>query len=72
MGIADKDVIMVADGTDVLIMLLHFWNSEMGNISLVSRKKAERLTDIGEVADKIHRVALRSLLFLQALCNYCR
>ena len=58
MGIAGKDVITVADGTDVLVMLLHFWNSEMGNISLLSRKKAERLTDIGKVADKIHRAAL--------------
>ena len=58
MAIAGKNVITVADDTDVLVMLLHFWNSEMGNISLLSRKKAERLTDIGKVADKIHRAAL--------------
>ena len=58
MGIAGKDVITITDGTDVLVMLLHFWNSEMGNISLLSRKKAERLTDTGKVADEIHRAAL--------------
>ena len=33
MAIAGKNVITVADDTDVLVMLLHFWNSEMGNIS---------------------------------------
>ena len=59
MAIAGKNAITVADDTDVLVMLLHFWNSEMGNISLLSRKKAERLIDVGKVADKIDRVALR-------------
>ena len=36
MTIAGKNLITVADDTDVLVMLLHFWNSEMGNISNVS------------------------------------
>ena len=66
MAIAGKNVITVADDTDVLVMLLHFWNSEMGNISLLSRKKAERLIDDDKVADKIDRVVLRSLLFIHA------
>ena len=69
MAIAGKNVITVADDTDVLVMLLHFWNSEVGNISLLSRKKAERLIDIGKVADKIDKVVLRSLLFIHAFCG---
>ena len=69
MAIAGKNAITVADDTDVLVMLLHFWNSEMVNISLLSRKKAERLIDIGEVADKIDWVVLRSLLFIHAFCG---
>ena len=36
MTIAGKNLITVADDTDVLVMLLHFWNSEMGNISNIS------------------------------------
>ena len=40
MAVAGKNVITIADGTDVLVML-HFWNSEMGNLSLLSRKKTE-------------------------------
>ena len=72
MAIAGKNVITVADGTDVLVMLLHFWNSEIGNINLLSRKMAERLIDIGKVANKIDCVVLRSLLFIQALCDYFR
>ena len=69
MAIAGKNVTTVADDTDVLVTLLHFWNSEMGNISLLSRKKAERLIDIGKVADKIDRAVLRSLLFIHAFCD---
>ena len=68
-AISGKNVITVADDTDVLVMLLHFWNSEMGNISLLNRKKAERLINIGKVADKIGRVVLRSHLFIHAFCS---
>lgn len=39
MAVADKNVIMVAVDTDMLVMVLHFWNFEMENISLLSRKK---------------------------------
>ena len=67
-AISGKNVITVADDTDVLV-LLHFWNSEMGNISLLNRKKAERLINIGKVADKIGRVVLRSHLFIHAFCS---
>lgn len=69
MAIAGKNVITVADDTDVLVMLLHFWNSEMANINLLSRKKVERLIDIGKVSDKIDSVVLRSLLFIHVLCS---
>ena len=40
MAVVGKNVLTIADGTDVLVML-HFWNSEMGNLSLLSRKKTE-------------------------------
>ena len=69
MAIAGKNVIMVADDTDVLVMLLHFWNSQMANINLLSRKKVERLIDIGKVSDKIDSVVLRRLLFTHELCG---
>ena len=36
MTIAGKNVITVTDDTYVLVMLLQFWNSEMGNISNIS------------------------------------
>ena len=61
MAIAGKNVITVANDTDVLVMLLHFWNSKMGNIGLLSGKKTERLIDTDKVADKIDRVVMRSL-----------
>ena len=41
MAVADKNVIMVAVDTDMLVMVLHFWNFEMENISLLSRKKTD-------------------------------
>lgn len=41
MDVADKNVIMVAVDTDMLVMVLHFWNFEMENISLLSRKKTD-------------------------------
>ena len=61
MAIASKSVIAVANDTDVIVMLLHFWNSKMANIVLFSRKKTERLIDTDKVADKIDRVVMRSL-----------
>ena len=61
MAIASKSIIAIANDTDVLVMLLHFWNSKMGKIGLFSRKKTERLIDTGKVADKIDRVVMRSL-----------
>lgn len=41
MAVADKNVIMVAVDTDMLVMVLHFWNFEMENISILSRKKTD-------------------------------
>lgn len=41
MAVADKNVIMVAVDTDMLVMVLHFWNFEMENISLLSRKETD-------------------------------
>lgn len=62
-------VTVVADDTDILILLLYYWNSEMSDIFMRSearRTKSLKITNIGKVVQKLSSVVIRNLLFIHA------
>ena len=62
-------VTVVAEDTDVLVMLLYFWNTDMGNIVVKHERKGkgvEKKIDIGKVARSLDKTVLDNLLFIHA------
>ena len=63
-----QEAIVVADDTDILILLLYFWNSEMGDIILQSMSKnKENMVNIRNVVSHLNKTAVKNLLLLHAL-----
>ena len=67
LAISGKSVTVVADDSDVLIMLLYYWNTDMGKISLLCKKSkgTEETINIRETVENIDRSVLKSLLFIR-------
>ena len=69
-----KDVTVVADDTDIFIMLLYYWNSEMGEIFMRSEARKNqnlRLVNIKKVLEHLNCNVIKNLLFIHAWggCN---
>ena len=65
-------VTVVADDTDILVLLLHFWNSEMGQIFMRSEPKKQqnmKLRYIGQIANCLERNVLKYSLLIHAWGN---
>ena len=55
---------MIATDTDILIMLLYFWNNEMANILMLpdsaqSKEKSPKVYNIKEIAEKLNLEILK-------------
>ena len=65
--------VIVAD-TDVLIMLLYFWNNEMANILMLpdlaqSKEKSLKVYSIKDIAEKLNHKTLKYLLVIHAFTS---
>ena len=66
---AGKAVTVVADDTDILVLLVYFWNSAMGDIFLMSEPKkyqSMKLVNIKTIAQSLDRNVMKNLLFIHA------
>ena len=54
----EKNVTVFAEGTDIFILLLHFWNSDKGEIFMKANKKKnqiQKLVSIRNITESCHR-----------------
>ena len=64
-----KSVTVVADDTDILILLLHFWSYEMATIFLRSESKQQKnmkLLNVSRIAEIMETRIRSNLLFIHA------
>ena len=68
LAITGKKVVVVADDSDVLIVLLYYWNTDMGQVNLLCRKSkgTETMINISVTVGNLDRIVLKSLLFIHA------
>ena len=66
-----QEVIVVADDTDILVLLLYFWNSEMGNIILRSMSEnKENMVNIRNVFSHLNKSVVRNFFLIHAWGRY--
>lgn len=64
-----KPVTVIAEDTDILVLLVYFWNSEMAEISMrcQSRKGCQlKVYDIARLAQGLDNKVVKNILFLHA------
>ena len=59
-------MIVVADDTDILVLLLYFWNSEMCDIVLQSMKNKGNMVNIRNVVSYLNKIVVKNLLLIHA------
>ena len=59
-------MIVVADDTDILVLLLYFWNSEMHDIVLQSMKNKGNMVNIRNVVSYLNKIVVKNLLLIHA------
>ncbi len=65
----ERNVNVVADDTDILVLLLHHWHREMGDIFFQStRQKAEgpKVFNISHIVEKVGHIVCANILFIHA------
>ena len=61
-----QGVIVVAYDTDILVLLLYFWNSEMGDIILQSMSKSkENMVNIRNIFSHLNKTVVKNLQLTQ-------
>ena len=68
-ALTKEAVTVVAEDTDILILLLYFWNKEMSNVSMRSEpRKGQELKEfnIGQMAKKLNENIVKHVLFIHA------
>ena len=71
MSCQKQEVIVVADDADILVLLLYFWNSEMGDIILQSMSKnKENMVYIRNVVSHLNKTVVKNLLLIHAWGGY--
>ena len=75
-AIEKMPLLVIAAHTNVLIMLLYYWNNEMVNILMLSdsvqrKEKSLKVYNIKEIAEKLNHKILKYLLVIHAFtsCN---
>lgn len=64
-----KSVSIIAEDTDILVLLIYFWNTEMAEILMRSEAKKgceEKVHDIAQLAQGLDRNIVKHLLFVHA------
>ena len=63
-----RDVIVVADDTDILVLLIYHWNSDMADVYLQSnvKKSQNKIWKIRDLVTKVGGVVKAHLLFIHA------
>ena len=59
-------MIVVADDTDILVLLLYSWNSEMRDIVLQSMKNKGNMVNIRNVVSYLNKIVVKNLLLIHA------
>ena len=64
-----NNVTVFAGDTDIFILLLHFWNSDMGEMFRKANKKKnqiQKLVSVRKIAERLNPVIVKNILFIHA------
>ena len=66
---ARNNAIVFTEDTDIFILLLHFWNSDMGEMFMKANKKRnqiQNLVTIRKSAERLNPVIIKNIMFIHA------
>ena len=66
---ARNNAIVFTEDTDIFILLLHFWNSDMGEMFMKANKKKnqiQNLVTIRKSAERLNPVIIKNIMFIHA------
>ena len=62
------NVTVFPESTSIFLLLLYFWNSDMGKVFMKANKKyqIQNLMSIRKIAERLNRVIVKDILFINA------